>query len=180
MKYLPNFTEFANERKIELIVQRTSKHFPDPAQITVLAKHKLTGNGVLYTFNPITGEPVNGDIVNLDYAVRQVSVLQPDADYLRGILLLDSTNRLHAIPANAASQAHGTYIYCANKETGIVTGYYAESKNNVSEASGTRSTCNIGNNLFALGFECRRNLAHQFERFRALAEDHTDRNEESE
>lgn len=125
-------SEFDNEQKIKLIVQRTSKHFPNPAQVSVLAKHKATGNGLLYTFNPISGEAVDGGLRQLSFAVRQVSVLQPGANFLRGILLLDQTSKLHALPASTAPQAHGTYIYSANKETGVVTGYFVDLQNNVS------------------------------------------------
>lgn len=38
--YLPNFTGFNNE-KIQLVVQRTSKHYPHRAQCLVIAKHKV-------------------------------------------------------------------------------------------------------------------------------------------
>lgn len=53
-------------------------------------------------------------------------MLQPGADFLQGILLLDKENHLHVVPESMASLAHGTYIYTADKETGIVTGYYVE------------------------------------------------------
>lgn len=132
MTYLPNFAEFNNEQRIKIIVQRTSKHFPHPAQVSVLAKHALTGNGLLYQFNPITGNAINGGVIELNYAVHQVSVLQPGADFLQGILLLDKGNSLHVVPESMAPLAHGTYIYAADKETGIVTGYFAELQDKVS------------------------------------------------
>lgn len=56
---------------------------------------------MLYQFNPIDGSPVNGGIVELNYPIRQVSVLQPGADFLRGILLLDSSNNVHVFPESA-------------------------------------------------------------------------------
>lgn len=129
-KYLPNISEFDNEQKIKLIVQRTSKHFPNPAQVVVLAKNKVTENSILYAFNPITGDDINGGLKDLDFALRQITLLQPGADHLRGILLLDKTNNVHVFPENAAVKAHGTYIYTANKENGIVTGYFVELQNN--------------------------------------------------
>lgn len=129
--YLPNFAEFNNDQRIKIIVQRTSKHFPHPAQVSILAKHVTTGNGLLYQFNPITGNSINGGVVELNFAVRQVSILQPGADFLQGILLLDNENRLHVVPESMASLAHDTYIYAADKETGIVTGYYVELQDKV-------------------------------------------------
>lgn len=132
MSYLPNLAEFSNEQRIKIIVQRTSKHFPHPAQVSILAKHALTGHGLLYQFDPIMGTAINGGFVELNYAVRQVSVLQPGTDFLQGILLLDHENGLHVLPESMASMAHGTYIYAADKETGIVTGYYVELQDKVS------------------------------------------------
>lgn len=131
MTYLPNFAEFNNEQRIKLIVQRTSKHFPHPAQVSILAKSAISGNGLMYQFNPITGNPINGGVIELNYAVRQISVLQPGADFLQGILLLDNENHLHVVPESMAAMAHGTYIYTADKETGIVTGYYVEVQDKV-------------------------------------------------
>lgn len=60
-----------------------------------------TGNGALYQFNPITGKAINGGITELTYSIRQVSLLQPGNDFLKPILLLDKTNRLHVVPENA-------------------------------------------------------------------------------
>lgn len=48
-----------NQQKLLLFVQRTTAHFPNPPQCTVVGKHKGTGNGFLFSFNPISGEPVD-------------------------------------------------------------------------------------------------------------------------
>lgn len=129
--YLPNFDEFSNKQRIQIVVQRSSKHFPHPAQVTIVAKHTHSGRGLLYQFNPITGKPINAGIIELNYPIRQLSVLQPGTDFLQGILLLDHDNRLHVVPEVAAPLAHGTYIYSADRNTGIVTGYYVELQNKV-------------------------------------------------
>lgn len=63
---------------------------------------QVTGNGLLYQFNPIDGTPVDGGVRELNFAIRQVSVLQPGSDFLRGILLLDKQNNVHVIPESAA------------------------------------------------------------------------------
>lgn len=149
---LPNFVAFNGHQPMRIIVQRTSKHFPHPARCVILGKHKISGNGLMYKFNPIDGSPIDGGIVELQYPIRQISVLQPDSNQVRGILLLDKLNNVHVYPESAAesvschlslisefkskikskyssklyAQAHGTYIYVADIATGTITGYYIE------------------------------------------------------
>lgn len=102
---------------------------------------------MLYQFNPIDGSPVDGGVTELDYPIRQISVLQPSSDFLRGILVLDKSNNVHVFPETAIetvsstyflrlffwifnwmaqifSQAHGTFIYVSDVNTGVVVGYY--------------------------------------------------------
>lgn len=88
---------------MQIIVQRTSKHFPYPAQCTILGRHKKTGNGIIYQFNPITGKSINGGQIELNYQIRQISVLEPAQSFLKGILLLDKSNELHVIPESATA-----------------------------------------------------------------------------
>lgn len=105
-KYLPNFTGFNNGQPMQILVQRSSGHFPHQAQCVIVAKNKLTGNGILYQFNPISGNPVGpvGDgIISLDYAIRQISLLhETKADFLKSILMLDQQNQVHVYPETAA------------------------------------------------------------------------------
>lgn len=60
----------------------------------------------MYQFNPIDGAPVNGGFTQLDYPIRQISVLQPGTDFLRGILLLDRNNAVHSFPESAAENVN--------------------------------------------------------------------------
>lgn len=62
---------------------------------------KITGNGLMYQFNPIDGSAVNGGLTELNYPIRQISVLQPGTDFLHGILLLDRNNGVHIFPESA-------------------------------------------------------------------------------
>lgn len=55
----------------------------------------------MYQFNPIDGSAVNGGFTELSYPIRQISVLQPGVDFLRGILLLDRNNGVHVFPESA-------------------------------------------------------------------------------
>lgn len=69
---------------------------------------QITGNGLLYQFNPIDGTSINGGIIELNYPIRQVSVLQPGSDFLRGILLLDKSNNVHVYPETATDTVRFT------------------------------------------------------------------------
>jgi ER membrane protein complex subunit 1 len=95
---------------------------------------KITGNGILYQFNPISGQSINGGIINLDYKIQQVSLLhETESDFLKAILLLDHQDQVHVIPEKAAKLANKMYLYTANKNTGILSGFFIE-YNNVSVA----------------------------------------------
>lgn len=103
IQLLSGFEAFTTEQNMKLVIQRTSKHFPHPPQCAVIAKDSKTGYGVLYQFNPVTGLPTNGGIVRLGYSIKQFSLLhKTGADFLKGILILDSNDGAHVIPEEAA------------------------------------------------------------------------------
>ncbi|XP_015111319.1 ER membrane protein complex subunit 1 isoform X2 [Diachasma alloeum] len=120
-------TERKDSKPLILYVQRGSRHFPYPPQCALLSTDKNTGEGIIYTFNPITGQPLDG-LVKLEYKVKQ-SMLLHDAteDFLRAILLLDSRDRVHVFPENAtavaAASGKSTYLFTADAGTGIVAGF---------------------------------------------------------
>ncbi|XP_033195409.2 ER membrane protein complex subunit 1 isoform X2 [Bombus vancouverensis nearcticus] len=112
---------------IILYVQRGSRHFPYPPQCTLLAEDKQTGEGIVYTFNPITGQPLDG-LIKLGYRIKQSMLLHVTTDdFLRGILIFDTRDKAHVYPegatAIAASLAKNTYIFTADQTTGILSGY---------------------------------------------------------
>ncbi|KOX73244.1 ER membrane protein complex subunit 1 [Melipona quadrifasciata] len=112
---------------IILYVQRGSRHFPYPPQCALLAEDKQTGEGIVYTFNPITGQPLDG-LVKLGYRIKQSMLLHVTTDdFLRGILIFDIRDKVHVYPkgatAIAASIAKNTYIFTADQTTGILSGY---------------------------------------------------------
>lgn len=111
---------------MKIVVQRTSKHFPQPARCSIVGRHKKTGNGVVYQFDPITGSPVDGGIIDLGYNIKQMAILQPGPDFLRGILFLDEHNGVHVTPKESTKMAHGTYIYVSDPETGVMTGNHIQ------------------------------------------------------
>ncbi|XP_011867033.1 PREDICTED: ER membrane protein complex subunit 1 isoform X2 [Vollenhovia emeryi] len=125
---LPNirgFTKLSNT--MILYVQRGSRHFPHPPQCALLAEDKETGEGVIYTFNPITGQSLDG-LVKLGYKIKQSMLLHVATDdFLRGILILDARDKVHVYPdsatAVAASLGKNTYLFTADQTTGILSGF---------------------------------------------------------
>ncbi|XP_011702043.1 PREDICTED: ER membrane protein complex subunit 1 isoform X2 [Wasmannia auropunctata] len=125
---LPNirgFTKLSN--MMILYVQRGSRHFPHPAQCALLAEDKETGEGVIFTFNPITGQFLDG-LVKLGYKIKQSMLLHVATDdFLRGILILDARDKVHVYPdsatAVAASLGKNTYLFTADQTTGILSGF---------------------------------------------------------
>lgn len=86
-----------------------------------------TGEGVVYAFNPITGQPLDG-VMKLGYRIKQSMLLQVTTDdFLRGILIFDTRDKAYVYPesatAIAASLAKNTYIFTADQTTGILSGF---------------------------------------------------------
>ncbi|XP_017764681.1 PREDICTED: ER membrane protein complex subunit 1 isoform X2 [Eufriesea mexicana] len=125
---VPSIRGFAKRSDaIILYVQRGSRHFPYPPQCALLAEDRKTGEGIVYTFNPITGQPLDG-LVKLGYRIKQSMLLHVATDdFLRGILIFDTRNKVHVYPESAttiaASLAKNTYIFIADQKTGILSGY---------------------------------------------------------
>ncbi|CRL03016.1 CLUMA_CG016197, isoform A [Clunio marinus] len=131
VRILPNFTRFPNDQSMKVLVQRTSKYYPLSAQCAVIARDKETGNGILYEFNPISGQPINGGIKKLGYKIQQVSLLHKSGEnFLRAILFIDDKNGVHVQPETSLAMVDGFFFYVANKNTGDVTGYQIQFENN--------------------------------------------------
>ncbi|XP_076174613.1 ER membrane protein complex subunit 1 isoform X2 [Ptiloglossa arizonensis] len=122
---IQGFTKRSNA--ILLYVQRGSRHFPYPPQCALLAQDKKTGEFVIYTFNPITGQPLDG-LIKLGYKVKQSMLLHVTTDdFLRSILILDTRDKVHVYPEGATAIAawlgKNTYIFTADQTTGILSGF---------------------------------------------------------
>jgi hypothetical protein len=127
VKFLPNFGGFNNGQSMKLLVQRTSKYYPLPAQCAVIARHKKTGNGLIFKFNPIVEGSVSGEVQELDYQIQQISLLhESGADFLKGILIIDQNNQVHMEPASSIKQVDKFHFYIANKNTGVLSGFFVE------------------------------------------------------
>ncbi|XP_037947032.1 ER membrane protein complex subunit 1 isoform X2 [Teleopsis dalmanni] len=124
-QFLPNVGNFENGEKMRLLVQRTSKHFPLQPLCTIVAKEKNTGNGLLFRFNPITGQHAEGGILKLDYKIKQLSLLaETETDYIKGILTISADDGIYVYPESVKNKAHGMYMFTADKNTAVLKGYY--------------------------------------------------------
>lgn len=133
VRILRDFDGFANDQGMKLLVQRTSKYYPLSAQCAVIARDKSSGHGIIYQFNPISGAPVNGGVINLGFKIQQASLLHRSGEnFLRGILFIDDKNGVHVRPETSLSTVDGFFFYVANKNTGVLTGYQIQYDNNVS------------------------------------------------
>ncbi|KAH8369163.1 hypothetical protein KR009_003087 [Drosophila setifemur] len=125
--YLPNVSGFDNAEQMRLIVQRSAKHFPLQPLCTIVAKDAINGNGVLFRFNPISGQASEGGLLQLDYKFKQLSLLkETEKDFVKGILLLDTSNKVHVHPAHAMPLADGMYLYTADLKTAELMGYFVK------------------------------------------------------
>ncbi|XP_055615709.1 ER membrane protein complex subunit 1 isoform X2 [Toxorhynchites rutilus septentrionalis] len=130
VRYLPEIAGFANGQSMKLLVQRTSRFYPLTAQCIILGRHKDTKNGLIYQFNPITGQPINGGIIHLPYKIRQVSLLhETGPDFLRALLILDEEKKAHVLPESSAKFAHNFYMFSANRESAVLEGHLIEFRN---------------------------------------------------
>lgn len=129
MQYLPALENFENEQNMRLIVQRTSKHFPLQPMCAVVARNKDSGNGIVFSFNPITGKSNKDGLTLLNYQIKQMSMLRENEnDFIKGILLLDKENNVHVIPSNAKTMADGMYIFTAEKTSAELNGFLVKLK----------------------------------------------------
>ncbi|XP_011198452.2 ER membrane protein complex subunit 1 isoform X1 [Bactrocera dorsalis] len=130
--YLSDIQNFVNQEPMRLLVQRTSKHFPLQPLCTVVAKEKLTGNGVLFRFNPINGKPAEGGLLKLNYKIKQLTLLaESEKDSIKGLLLLDGQNNVAVYPQYVQEMAHGMYLFTADKSTAVLDGFFVQYADNV-------------------------------------------------
>lgn len=91
---------------------------------------QVTDEGMLFVFNPITGQPLTepDGLIRLGYKVKQSFLLhEGNTESLRGILLLDNQDNLHVYPEStqsiAVKVAATTFIFTADPNTGLLVGY---------------------------------------------------------
>lgn len=115
------------KESMTLFVQRTTRHFPRPAQCALIAKDRYTDEGIVYMFNPITGE-LSGEMVRTGSKIKQFMLLPKHNDeFLREVLVLDENDDVkvypkgnHAVIVDLAKQ---TFMFTADSKTGVLRGY---------------------------------------------------------
>ncbi|BFZ23271.1 hypothetical protein BsWGS_26310 [Bradybaena similaris] len=132
-QFVPDLVPFSRygTEKLILVVQRTTAHFPHEPQCTVLGVSKKTGNGLLVSFNPVSGALVKGHQgqgLDLGFKVIQAEMLsEMDAEFLKGIIIVDENIKPHIYPPSSESAILDSpmqfYFHLVLPETGIMTGY---------------------------------------------------------
>jgi len=132
-RLLKDFQPFANGQSVRIFTQRTSKYYPLSAQCAIIAREPTSGNGVIYQFNPITGQPLAGGITKLNYKIKQASLLhRAGENFLKGILFIDDKNQAHVLPESSLAIADKYFFYLVDKQTGVLNGYQIHVNNDVS------------------------------------------------
>ncbi|XP_048477544.1 ER membrane protein complex subunit 1 isoform X3 [Plutella xylostella] len=107
-----------------IFVRRPARHRPFTPYVTVLGKHSETGNGLLISFNPITGSPTGERVLHLDTPLLQAALLhQPDREQLHALLLLDRDENVLVLPRSSAPLVRDMYMYVAHTAPARVHGY---------------------------------------------------------
>ncbi len=126
--YEPNLHNIDSD-KIPIWVQRTSAHYPYPAQCTVVNK-----NGFIFSFDPITGEVF--ERIKLEVGVSQAMLLShSDNSHLKPILILDDKMKPVIYPSSAKSLfltiKDVYYMLTADEKNGSIRGLsFVESNEN--------------------------------------------------
>ncbi|KAF2896776.1 hypothetical protein ILUMI_09394 [Ignelater luminosus] len=126
-RFFNNVESFSllNKHGMLLFVQRTARYSPLIPQCVLLMKDKITGNGIMYTFDPITGESLQ--LERLSYQINQVMLLPyEDDEHLKGLLILSGDSQVHLYPSSSKSillkHASTTFLYTANPKQGTLHG----------------------------------------------------------
>ncbi|XP_068098382.1 ER membrane protein complex subunit 1 [Hyperolius riggenbachi] len=126
--YLPGVHPGAS---FNLLVQRTTAHFPYPPQCTLLVKDKETAMTSLYVFNPIFGKLSQMAPPPLQRPILQ-SLLLPimDHDYAKVLLLLDDQHKVIPFPATKyvlqqlQELSSTVFFFLVDAERGKLTGLH--------------------------------------------------------
>ncbi|XP_018580290.1 ER membrane protein complex subunit 1 [Anoplophora glabripennis] len=126
---LPNIKPFnsLNSEEMLLLVQRTARYAPLPAQCVLLAQDAVTKKGVMFQFDPITGISNNG-IHRLDYKISQTMLVpHEDENNLKSVIVLSTDNKVFIYPDTSRQLAYqhrnNLFMYVVNSNNGILAGY---------------------------------------------------------
>ncbi|XP_076472635.1 ER membrane protein complex subunit 1-like [Babylonia areolata] len=140
---------------------------------------QTTGNGMLFTFNPVTGAmlndvPTNG--LDLGYKVIQAQLLNdaPDENFLKGLLLVDSNVKVHFFPTSMKSvvQAQNSkmFIHVTDTEAGLMKGYWLLSRGDEVTAENVWNIDLQGGQQLVTGVYTKRPIEHVHSQGRVLGD----------
>jgi ER membrane protein complex subunit 1 len=87
---------------------------------------------MLFMFNPITGAAVDLGIANLGFRIKQTTLLhQTNAEFLKGIVILDENDSVHVYPPSSSQQVSGMHLFVADSATAVVQGYLLKHEDKV-------------------------------------------------
>lgn len=112
---LPNVKAFniMDSNKVLLFVQRTALYAPLPAQCILIVEDSITGNAVVFQFDPISGYSQFG-VERLNYKLAQALLLPyEDENNLKPVLIISSSHDTYTYPKLAKSLVykHRSKIY---------------------------------------------------------------------
>ncbi|XP_018323035.1 ER membrane protein complex subunit 1 [Agrilus planipennis] len=127
-KYLPNTSPFdgLNNQIAALFVQRTARHHPLSPQCIVLMKSSISGNGIVYIFDPITGNVVN--VKYLSSPIQQAMLMpQETENFLKPLIIFTTEGLVELVPESAImdlySYRHVLFMFNINKDRKSISGY---------------------------------------------------------
>lgn len=121
-KHLQDYLKEDENKKVPILIQRTTSHHPFQAVGTIVLK-----NGYIISIDLIKGEIISQK--NLNINLKQIMLLNNlDSNNLKGILLFDESNTAHFYPPTVYEEVFlehkdKYYLVTADSKTGIVEGY---------------------------------------------------------
>ncbi|CAH2040810.1 unnamed protein product, partial [Iphiclides podalirius] len=109
---------------LAVFTRRTARHPPLDAYLTIVGTHEETGNGLIISLNPISGELVGERSLQLDGRLLQCAMLhRADEEKLHGLVVLYEDETIQVFPVSSAPLVEDMYMYVAEPETAYVRGY---------------------------------------------------------
>ncbi|XP_042220933.1 ER membrane protein complex subunit 1-like [Homarus americanus] len=116
--------------KLLLYSQRTSAHFPLHPQCVVVGRHRVTGEGLLVVFNPISGTAIGdrGGVIPLGYQLTQALPMHhADEQYLKPLMLVDTALIPHMFPSSGEKvvleHKDTIFLHLTRPGSSVLTGY---------------------------------------------------------
>lgn len=112
---------------ILLFEQRNARYPPLTAEYALIATDSDTGNGIMYRFDPISGNS-NYGLEKLPYNIKQVMLVPyEDESHLKALLILSKDEKVYIYPNSAREilkdHINSLYMYTIDTQSSILKGY---------------------------------------------------------